>query len=168
MSGVPLTQMTVPLDLWVRFGKQISPEKTRCCVARSTIGLSQGCTLSSIPKYPQGSLLLQRVAPADKGFLKVASISSHFPFVIPGIPETTMHSNQSFEIILAINRESMLVDPIDWDRFSGKMREWGKLMCPNLTITPLTDHLFGERTSGSHKPRSFKPPTPNRPHLYVL
>ena len=61
--------------------------------------------------------------PSDKALLKVASISSHFPLVVPGTPETTMHSNQSFEIILAINRESMLVDPIDWERFSGKIQE---------------------------------------------
>jgi len=118
-------------------------------------------------KTPTRLILVTETCPFlnHNALLKVALIPSDFPFVVPVAPQLT-YSNRSVEIILALNRESMLIDPINWERLSGRMREWGKIMCPNLTIIPRTDHLFGERTRGSHNPRYCKAQSQKASSIY--
>jgi len=55
----------------------------------------------------------------------------------------------SFSIALALNKESMHLDPINWPSVAGKLRE----MDPCVEIPTLTDSLFREREIPTHQPR---------------
>jgi len=57
-----------------------------------------------------------------------------------------------FDLILALaaNKESMFRDPINWPSVSARLKEWA----PHLEIPTLTDALFRERITPSHKPRA--------------
>ena len=61
--------------------------------------------------------------------------------------------NGSYSIILALNQESMLIDPIQWDDFKKALLLWGEENNLNLNIPDLTDNLFNERTPLTHSSR---------------
>src|SRR6185503_15460888 len=88
-------------------------------------------------------------------FLEVASSYVGIPLINPGDAQATQQrADCSFSITLAINKESMLIDPIDWSLLKHELGEWSLRFCPNLVITVHTDRLFTERTMRSHAPRA--------------
>ena len=50
-------------------------------------------------------------------------------------------------IILAANKESLQTDPINWEKFSGKLLQWSP---DHITIPHRTDNLFRERVTLPH------------------
>jgi len=52
-------------------------------------------------------------------------------------------------LILAANKESLQIDPINWERFVNRIHEW----CDLISIPKLTDALFRERVTLPHPPR---------------
>src|SRR6185312_6066331 len=71
-------------------------------------------------------------------------------------------SNCSMSLILAANKESLQVDPINWERFVNRLHEWGS--SDLISIPELTDTLFRERVSLLHSPR----PLSKHPESVVL
>jgi len=65
-------------------------------------------------------------------------------------------------LILAANKESLQVDPINWERFVNRLHEWGS--SDLISIPELTDTLFRERVSLLHSPR----PLSKHPESVVL
>ena len=55
---------------------------------------------------------------------------------------------------LAINRESMLIDPIKWEDFKSSLMAWSEKNCPSLEIPQVSDNLFCERLPLPHSPRA--------------
>jgi hypothetical protein len=84
--------------------------------------------------------------------LEIAHIPTGFPFSTSR--GTTDKTTWSVSIILAVNKESMWTDPIDWSALKEDLRDWSEKVCPNLTINPSTDLRFSERLVPSHSPRS--------------
>ena len=58
----------------------------------------------------------------------------------------------SFSILLALNKASLIVDPISWPSLVCKLRDWAGQHC-NLVIPELTDSLFCERILPNHQSR---------------
>ena len=92
---------------------------------------------------------------AYRGCLEVAKIRRGFPFVhsISGQSDTFL-ADQSVSMFLVLNRESMLIDPIDWPIFKQELVGWANVYCLSLVISTITDELFNERTPLSHFPRA--------------
>jgi hypothetical protein len=44
------------------------------------------------------------------------------------------HLPDSISIVLALNKESMLLDPIDWNAFKHDIREWAEHHVPEHVI----------------------------------
>jgi hypothetical protein len=68
---------------------------------------------------------------------------------------------QSISIVIALNKESMLIDPIDWPALKEELRSWSNEHCSGMVIPELTDQLFRERTCGTHSPRIRSVPLPS-------
>ncbi len=85
-------------------------------------------------------------------FLEIAHIPVGFPFCTPNgiIDKTTW----PVSIALAINKESMWVDPIDWSGFKEDLNIWSEQHCTDLKINSITDLKFSERLAPSHSPRA--------------
>ena len=66
------------------------------------------------------------------------------------------HAGNSMSLVLIANKESLAIDPINWESFSNKLRtlseDWNT-EC--LSIPPLTDMLFRERRTLQHPPRAL-------------
>jgi hypothetical protein len=59
-------------------------------------------------------------------------------------------------LILAANKESMAIDPINWEIFTDKLQTWAQNWAHGLlTIPRHTDALFRERTHFHHPPRAL-------------
>ncbi|HEY4831749.1 MAG TPA: hypothetical protein VIH61_04225 [Waddliaceae bacterium] len=56
-------------------------------------------------------------------------------------------------IVLALNKESMLLDPIDWPALKSDLIEWAAKQCPGLVVSTATDKLFRERVIPGHRAR---------------
>jgi hypothetical protein len=59
--------------------------------------------------------------------LELARVSTKFPFVVTATPDlttTTVNVSHSISIILALNKESMLMDPINWNKFKAEIQAW--------------------------------------------
>jgi len=56
-------------------------------------------------------------------------------------------------IVLAINKFSMVVDPIIWSSLASKLREGGEKLNCQLSIPDSTERLFAERVLPRHSPR---------------
>jgi len=57
-------------------------------------------------------------------------------------------------IILAMNKESSLFDPIDWRAFKHRLLKWSESWPHGLlSISATSDNLFSERSQLSHPPR---------------
>jgi hypothetical protein len=63
-------------------------------------------------------------------------------------------------IILAANKESLQVDPINWDHLAGELSK----LSDHIKIPQLTDNLFRERAPLHHPPRSLS----RHPHSEIL
>ena len=111
-----------------------------------------------------GRLNLLKKLPGDRRILELAII------------------NDTIGIFLAINKSSMVVDPISWSSLFKKLTDWGEASQDKLIIPAPTDALFRERTPPSHLPRVcpvqrnadtflfsfFEPPTQvSQPHIGI-
>jgi hypothetical protein len=87
--------------------------------------------------------------------LELASVPIAFPLTRPEETENNeFRANEAFSIILALNQESLLIDPVQWESFKKELHLWGEKHCPELEISKLTDNLFNERIPLSHPPRA--------------
>src|SRR5690348_14839801 len=79
----------------------------------------------------------------NRNFLEIATIPRDFPLGLTEKTDTSpLLTTRSISLILAINKESMLIDPIEWGSFKQKLDEWAEKYCPNLEVSQLTDNLF--------------------------
>src|SRR6185436_16046272 len=60
-------------------------------------------------------------------------------------------ASENYTLALAINKESMHRDPINWAAVVERLQEW----CPEVEIPKSTDSLFRERVVPTHLPRSL-------------
>jgi hypothetical protein len=59
-------------------------------------------------------------------------------------------------LVLAMNKESMLTDPINWIEFKDCLTKWSGDWPPELlSISAQSDALFAERSSSVHSPRAL-------------
>ena len=70
--------------------------------------------------------------------------------------------------MLAVNKESMWIDPIDWPAFKEDLVDWANKHCPNLNIDSNTDSRFRERLVPSHSPRALAHGINEIPCIYQL
>ena len=68
-------------------------------------------------------------------------------------------AKESYSITLALNQESMLIDPIQWDDFKKALGQWAEENCSELLIPDLTDNLFTERIPLPHPARAVCKPS---------
>jgi len=68
--------------------------------------------------------------------------------------------------MLAINRESILFDPISWGEFRSRLLEWAENHCSALKINEVTEHLFLERAPLSHSGRKASSSTQRPCSIY--
>jgi hypothetical protein len=146
------------------FGETNLSGKNTLLVFSSEIDHSSVERILALVRLPQPTRFLI-VCPESRSFreryfIKIASIESHFPF-FEGYPCGGIYSRGPTSITLALNRQSMLIDPINWNDLKGELLEWGKRMRLTLTIPTYTDQLFGERTHLTHTARTRRtsPPT---------
>jgi ribonuclease HI len=96
--------------------------------------------------------------PRDRKILEIAHSLTGFPL---------FHDNHSVDqlgprllsaepmsIIIALNKESMILDPINWFALKSDLSEWALAHCPDLIISESCDNLFRERAFPSHKARA--------------
>jgi hypothetical protein len=62
----------------------------------------------------------------------------------------------TMSLVLAMNKESMLTDPINWIEFKDCLTKWSGDWPPELlSISAQSDALFAERSSSVHSPRAL-------------
>ena len=89
-------------------------------------------------------------------FLEIATLAPRCPLFSYDYSVASINSPCSMSIILACNKESMAIDPIDWDSFIDKIQDWSQNWPQNLlTIPSHTNALFRERTQQTHSPRTL-------------
>ena len=74
---------------------------------------------------------------------------------------TLRRAPQAISIVIVLNKESMLRDPIDWPVLKEELRSWSDEHCSGMVIPELTDQLFRERTCGTHSSRVRSGPLPS-------
>jgi len=98
--------------------------------------------------------LAEMALPPRKVFI-IAEISASFPLTRPEEGDGKgFYAPEAYSIVLVINQESMLIDPIQWEVFKKALLTWAERSCPNLSIPELTDNLFNERIPLHHSPRA--------------
>ena len=108
--------------------------------ATSAIERTRVLTESKIPTR----VLLILPEQVEHKFMVIARFGANSIFV-----KKSPVDHSAFSITLALNKESMHLDPINWPSIVGKLREWD----PCVEIPALTDSLFRERGFPSHQPR---------------
>ena len=83
-------------------------------------------------------------------FLELATLHPGSP--LSGVGDEGCYSECSMSIILAANKESLQIDPINWEKFIDKLHD---LLNDYISIPNLTDALFRERITLPHPPRSL-------------
>ena len=112
--------------------------------------------------------IVEWLRPANRRFLELARSISNFPLAHSCFNKHNrdlIYQDEPISILLALNKESTLLDPIDWPALKEDILEWGEKYCPSLVISDLTDKLFRERALPTHSarlaqseiPRSFGP-----------
>ena len=101
-------------------------------------------TLIESPAPTRVLLLLPTATAAEHKFLVIAHISG-----CPIYSERELRS-PDLSLVLALNKESMIYDPIDWALLSTRLKGWSEL----LRIPALTDSLFRERIPVNWDPRA--------------
>src|SRR4051794_30400458 len=88
-----------------------------------------------------------------RGWLEAARASSGFPLISPVNSSGQQVKDHPVSLILALNRESMLFDPVDWGQLKSELLKLAETACPLLQINELTNRLFCKRTPPRHRPR---------------
>jgi len=104
--------------------------------------------------------------PKNRNFLEIAQIPRAFPVTYTDYEPSNHHLSDSISIVLALNKESMLLDPIDWNAFKHDLREWAEHHVPEHVIPDWTDKLFQERESLTHEPRRRRHEVPSHLGIY--
>ena len=86
---------------------------------------------------------------ASHGFLTIASLTN--------CPVFSDHKTD-LSLVLALNKESMLIDPIDWTSFVLRIQEWS----PRVSIPALTNAMFQERKCSFFAPMRASMNDPKR------
>jgi hypothetical protein len=74
---------------------------------------------------------------------------------VVGFPFTNAKSlSGSTSLVLIVNKESMLLDPIDWPAIKNDLTDWANLLQIEVSIPEWTDKRFLERAFPSHRPRT--------------
>lgn len=96
--------------------------------------------------------LLPKAEKLPSQFLELAIFNSSAPILTSGNLTLTP---VTMSLILAMNKESMLVDPINWNLFKSRLIKLSGNWSPGLLLIPQqTDALFNERSSLPHPPRA--------------
>ena len=74
--------------------------------------------------------------------------------------ELSQEHSPKLSVVLALNKESMLIDPIFWTAFCVKLREWSHQNRVPATIPERTDWLFKERRNPDRQARMVTIPLP--------
>jgi hypothetical protein len=106
-----------------------------------------------------------------RAFLEIARFPLEFPSIPPGSYRNQMgspshRSAQPVSIVVVLNKESMIMDPIDWTDLKVSLRNWSDQLCPSMVIPEITDQLFRERSSVIHTLRAQKGPPPSESPIY--
>jgi hypothetical protein len=110
--------------------------------------------------------------PFRRAFLEIARFPVDFPFIPPGSYRNELQgapyhlSPQSISIFVVLNKESMIMDPIDWPKLTEALKGWSRSVCPNMAIPELTDQLFRERSYVTLNPRAQTGPPPIESNIY--
>jgi len=97
--------------------------------------------------------LLPKPEKLPSHFLELAIFNSSAPILTNGNLTSTP---VAMSLVLAMNKESMLIDPIIWDLFKSRLIKLSGGWPPGLLLIPLqTDALFKERSPLLHPPRSI-------------
>ena len=91
------------------------------------------------------------MSPKNRNFLEIARIPGAFPVTYNDSADSKHYLSDSISIVLALNKESMLLDPIDWNAFKHDFREWAEHYVPEYVTPGWTDKLFQERESLARK-----------------
>jgi hypothetical protein len=83
------------------------------------------------------------------------SLMNHILF----LPLLTLKWDPNVSVILALNKESMLIDPISWTTFNVKIREWSHQAGVATQVNGRTDSLFKERRNPD-RPARVRPSAP--------
>jgi hypothetical protein len=94
-------------------------------------------------------------------FLELATFHQGSP-LFGGFGTTDFASTCPMSLILAANKESLLIDPINWGRLVERLQNWS--VEKFISIPKTTDALFRERENLSHPPRSIS----KHPKLSIL
>ena len=87
-------------------------------------------------------------------FLELVTLKTSAPLFISNGKLVASLSEMS--IVLAMNKESTLIDPIDWGTFKNRILKWSENWPPGLlSISEDTNAIFNERTHLLHPPRSL-------------
>ena len=80
--------------------------------------------------------------------LELARVPINFPFLTTqNLATCIIHAKHSISLILALNRESCQIDPIDWKAFKNEMLDWTTKKSLSLEFIDDTDRKFRERKS---------------------
>jgi len=94
----------------------------------------------------------------DPRIYEIARIPIGFPFNNNAPHQETSlltQKTESISIILIVNKESMLLDPLDWPSLKKDLIHWASTARIDLSIPDWTDKLFLERGFATHKARVF-------------
>jgi len=94
--------------------------------------------------------IFQKLGLPPRKVLELASVPTTFPLIRPEEAEnSTFSTNETFSIILTLNQESMLIDPIHWESFKTNFLLWGGKYCKNIEISSVTDKLFNRKNTSN-------------------
>ena len=100
-------------------------------------------------------------------FLELVTFRSSAPLFVSNNQFARSVSDMS--IVLAINKESLIIDPIDWGGFKKRLLQWSGNWPPGLvTISEETNALFTERTQPLHPPRSLTKHANTLPNAFSI
>jgi hypothetical protein len=126
-------------------------------------GLLEMLAESLETRVPTRFLLIlpeQKSLPAQ--FLKIATLDPCCPLFNYDYSVARETLPCSMSIVLALNKESMAIDPIDWESFSDQIQSLsGNWPQNGLIISSFTDALFRERIQLTHRPRTLSRPSRN-------
>jgi hypothetical protein len=89
-------------------------------------------------------------------FLEIATFAPTSPLFSYGYSSATTMAPCAMSLILAANKESMAIDPINWETFTDQIQTWAQNWTQGLfTMSHFTDARFRERTHPQHSPRAL-------------
>src|SRR6266700_1090391 len=89
-------------------------------------------------------------------FLEIATFASTSPLFSYDYSSAKTMAPCAMSLILAANKESMAIDPINWETFTDQIQTWAQNWTQGLfTMSHFTDARFRERTHPQHSPRAL-------------